>query len=115
VILSTHIVSDVESTATHIVLANHGRLLMNTSPEKLLEVVEGRVWEWTISSDELVHVKNKYLVSGTLRRSNGLQLRLIADRAPDSSALTVSPTFEDAYLKIISSNGRVPQLEKVRI
>ncbi len=115
VILSTHIVSDVESTATHIVLANHGRLLMNTSPEKLLEVVEGRVWEWTISSDELVHVKNKYLVSGTLRRSNGLQLRVIADRAPDSSAQTVSPTFEDAYLKIISSNGRVPQLENVRI
>jgi ABC-2 type transport system ATP-binding protein len=115
VILSTHIVSDVESTATHIVLANHGRLLMNTSPEKLLEVVEGRVWEWTVSSDELVHVKNKYLVSGTLRRSSGLQLRVIADHAPDSSAQSVSPTFEDAYLKIISSNGRVPQLEKVRI
>ena len=105
IILSTHIVSDVEATATHIVLANHGRLLVSTSPENLLQVVEGCVWEWMVSSDELVDIKKKYLVSGTLRRSNGMQLRVISDRAPDSGARAVSPTFEDAYLKIISSNG----------
>lgn len=112
IILSTHIVSDVEATATHIVLANHGRLLESASPENLLQIVEGRVWEWIVSSDELVDVKKRHLVSGTLRRSNGMQLRIISDREPGAGARPVSPTFEDAYLKIISSNGRTPQMVK---
>lgn len=112
IILSTHIVSDVEAAATHIVLANHGRLLVSTSPENLLRIVEGQVWEWVVSSDELMDIKKKYLVSGTLRRSDGMQLRVISDRAPDSDARAVSPTFEDAYLKIISLNGHSLRMVK---
>ncbi|GER78863.1 MAG: ABC transporter ATP-binding protein [Chloroflexi bacterium] len=108
VILSTHIVSDVEATATQIVLVNHGRLLMNTLPETLLSSVENRVWEWTIPSQELMQARQKYLVSGTLRRADGIQLRVIADDAPDRSARRAAPTFEDAYLKIISANGHSP-------
>jgi len=108
IIFSTHIVSDVEATATQIVLANHGRLLMNTSPENLLGIVENRVWEWILPSDELINARQKYLVSGTLRRRDGVQLRVIADKAPHVSARPAAPTFEDAYLKIISTNGHVP-------
>jgi ABC-2 type transport system ATP-binding protein len=108
VILSTHIVSDVEATATQIVLVNHGRLLVNTLPEILLRSVENRVWEWIIPSQELMQARQKYLVSGTLRRADGIQLRVIADDAPDRSARPAAPTFEDAYLKIISANGHSP-------
>lgn len=105
VILSTHIVSDVEATATRIVLVNHGHLLVNTLPETLLRSVENRVWEWTIPSQELMQARQKYLVSGTLRRADGIQLRVIADDAPHGAARPATPTFEDAYLKIISANG----------
>lgn len=108
VILSTHIVSDVEATATRIVLVNHGRLLANTLPETLLRSVENHVWEWTIPSQELMQARQKYLVSGTLRRADGIQLRVISDDAPDRSARPAAPTFEDAYLKIISANGHSP-------
>lgn len=107
-ILSTHIVSDVEATATRIALVNHGRLLVNTLPETLLSSVENRVWEWIIPSQELMQARQKYLVSGTLRRADGIQLRVIADDAPDRSARPAAPTFEDAYLKIISANGHSP-------
>jgi ABC-type multidrug transport system ATPase subunit len=105
VILSTHIVSDVEATATRIVIANHGRLIMDTSSEELLRVVEGRVWEWVVPTTELADVKNRYLVSGSLRRTDGIQLRVISRSSPAQQARLVTPTFEDAYLKLIS-NGR---------
>ncbi|MBI3175335.1 MAG: ABC transporter ATP-binding protein [Chloroflexi bacterium] len=106
VILSTHIVSDIEATATRIVIANHGRLVMDTTSERLLQAVDGKVWEWLIPSTELAAVKNAYLVSGTLRRADGIQMRVIADQPPHPEARSVTPTFEDAYLKIIS-NGKM--------
>jgi len=101
VILSTHIVSDVESTATHIVLINKGRLLRKAAPEDLLKELENKVWEWIISSDELIALKKKHIVSGTIRRSDGVQVRVVSEDKPEASARNVSPNLEDAYLYII--------------
>ena len=57
VILSTHIVSDVEATATQIVLINNGKLLRQSAPEDLLTELDGKVWEWTVKSDDLPALK----------------------------------------------------------
>ena len=65
------------------------------------------VWEWLVSSDELPHAKKKYLTSGTLRRPDGVQLRVISVDAPSRDARQVSPTFEDAYLKLVSDGQKV--------
>ncbi|HLF73412.1 MAG TPA: ABC transporter ATP-binding protein [Anaerolineales bacterium] len=105
VILSTHIVSDVEATATRIIIADHGRLIMDTNSEDLLRLVEGRVWEWIVPASELAEVKRRHLVSGTLRRTDGIQMRVISRTAPAQEAHPVTPTFEDAYLKLISNGG----------
>src|SRR5712671_5461523 len=56
VILSTHIVSDVEATATHIALIAQGRLVAHDSPEALLKAASGKAWEWVIASDALAEV-----------------------------------------------------------
>ena len=101
VILSTHIVSDVESTATHIVLIDKGRLLRKAAPEDLLKELENKVWEWSVSSDELIALKQKHIVSGTIRRSDGVQVRVVSEDRPEASAQNVSPNLEDAYLYII--------------
>lgn len=108
VFLSTHIVSDVEATATRIAIANHGHLILDTNTEDLLRVVEGQVWEWIVPAGELAEVKRRYLVSGMLRRTDGMQMRVISHTAPAGDARPATPTFEDAYLKLISneSNGR---------
>jgi ABC-type multidrug transport system ATPase subunit len=53
VILSTHIVSDVEATASDIAIINQGQLLSHAAPETLLQSVAGQVWEWVIPSAEL--------------------------------------------------------------
>ncbi len=101
VILSTHIVSDVEATATHIALVNKGRLLHEAAPEELLQKLEGKVWEWTVKSDDLPALKQKYILSGTIRRSDGVQVRVVHDSKPEINSQNVSPNLEDAYLYFI--------------
>jgi ABC-2 type transport system ATP-binding protein len=106
VILSTHIVSDAEATATEIALINNGHLLKHAVPENLLQAVEDKVWQWIISSVDLTAAGEKYLISSTARRSDGVHLRIVSVSPPGSDAQTVTPTLEDAYLYFISSaNG----------
>jgi ABC-type multidrug transport system ATPase subunit len=101
VILSTHIVSDVEATATRIALIDKGRLLCESAPEELLRELEGKVWEWCVSSDELTALKEKRIVSGTIRRSDGVQVRVVSATQPEAQARSVSPNLEDAYLYFV--------------
>jgi ABC-type multidrug transport system ATPase subunit len=103
VILSTHIVSDVEAVATDIALIDHGGLVVHSAPEALLQSVDRRVWEIVIPSPELGELRKNYLVSNTAHRSDGVHARVVADRAPAASARTVEPTLEDAYLSALAA------------
>jgi len=101
VILSTHIVSDVEATATYIALVHKGQLLREAAPENLLHELENKVWEWTVHSNDLPALKQKHIISGTIRRSDGVQVRVVSADRPDSNAQNVTPNLEDAYLFFI--------------
>jgi len=104
VILSTHIVSDVETCATSIALIAHGTLLIHDSPAVLLRAVEGQVWEWIVQSEELPAVRHSYPTSTTVHRGDGVHVRLLADRSPGSGAVRAAPTLEDAYLFWVSKD-----------
>ena len=104
VILSTHIVSDVEATATHIALIAQGRLVAHDSPEALLKAASGKAWEWVIASDALAEVKARHRVSGTLRRGDGVHVRIVGDAAPGPGARPAEATLEDAYLWYIGNH-----------
>ena len=101
VILSTHIVSDVEATATRIALVNKGSLLREAAPEDLLKELDGMVWEWSVPSAELPALKQQHIVSGTIRRSDGVEVRVISESRPEVQAQNVTPNLEDAYLYFI--------------
>jgi ABC-2 type transport system ATP-binding protein len=111
VILSTHIVSDVEAVATDIAIIRQGRLVTHHTPEALLRDVEGKVWEWVVPSDELHAVKQRFLVSATMRRSDGVRARIISNERPHASAAPAAPTLEDAYLASIQT-GQTGQTGK---
>jgi ABC-type multidrug transport system ATPase subunit len=104
VILSTHIVSDVEATATSIAIINQGHLVTHNLPEKLLQAVEGKVWMWMISSKELAALKQKHLISSTARRSDGVHVRVVAEQKPNGNAQPVPAILEDAYLYYVQSS-----------
>jgi ABC-2 type transport system ATP-binding protein len=105
ILLSTHIVSDVEATATEIVVINHGRKLRQAAPEKLLRLLDGKVWQWVIPSSALPALKQNHIISGTVRREDGLQVRVISDTAPAAEAQPIVPSLEDVYLHLVSEDG----------
>lgn len=106
VILSTHIVSDVEATASDIAIINHGALITHTTPEELLQEVEGKVWTWVVPSAEVAAVNQQHIVSGTISRADGIHIRAVADVPPANGAAPVAPNLEDAYLYSVSRSAQ---------
>ncbi len=107
VILSTHIVSDVEAIATEIVITNKGRKIQHAAPEKLLQLLEGKVWQWIVLSTELPALKQRHIVSGMVRHSEGVQVRVVSETPPAAQAQSILPSLEDVYLYLVS-NGAKP-------
>ena len=108
VILSTHIVSDVEATATDIAIIKKGHMVAHATPEALLASIDGKVWEWMTSSNDLLSLKQKFIISSTMRRSDGVRVRALADGLPAASAQRVQPSLEDAYLYSINNHAVNP-------
>lgn len=108
ILLSTHIVSDVEAAATEIVIIHQGRKIQHAAPETLLAQLDGKVWQWTIPSTALPALKQERLVSGVIRRENGIQVRVVSEASPSPEARPVAPNLEDAYLHLVSQNGETP-------
>lgn len=106
VIFSTHIVSDIEATATDIAIISKGQLLIHNEPETLLNAVEGKVWETIIPSAELNNARQKWIINGALRRHDGAHVRIISNTRPSTDAQLVAPVLEDAYLYFISAKKR---------
>jgi ABC-type multidrug transport system ATPase subunit len=104
VILSTHIVSDVEAVATGIAMMDRGRLLSCAEPEELLRGVEGRVWEWVIPSAELPAARERWKISSTVRRADGVHARVVSEIPPAPGAVRVPPSLEDAYLAVLEGD-----------
>lgn len=105
VILSTHIVSDVESTASKIVLVNKGKLVMNSKTEDIISTLNNKVWECIVSDNEFSELRKKYIISSTIRRSNGVSVRIVSDQNPLKNSVKVEPNLEDAYLYYTSDRG----------
>jgi ABC-2 type transport system ATP-binding protein len=105
VLLSTHIVSDVESVASDIAVMAGGRLRQRGRPHDLLRQAEGLVWELTGPATALAQLRERYLVSRMVRTESGVRVRLLAAARPSPDAVPAPPDLEDAYLTIIHAAG----------
>jgi len=105
VILSTHIVPDVEATARTVALMNDGELVTHTDPGSLAGTVTDNVYECTVPRDELGALRDDYQVCRTVQNADGVSVRLLAEGAPTPTAEPVTPTLEDAYLAQIDGRG----------
>ena len=106
VILSSHIVSDIETIANDIAIIYQGRLLEHQVPEVILNSVKNKVYEGTINNEELDSFRTNYLVCNSMRKADGWAIRFVLDRKENLPGFPVQPvigTLEDAYLHIIDS------------
>ena len=70
--------------------------------------MEGKVWEMVIPSSDLASAKERFVLSGTVRTSEGVRIRVVADEQPDSGAVSLGPTLEDAYIHLLEQGREVP-------
>lgn len=97
VILSTHIVSDLEAAATDIVFMKDGELLSFITPEEALTEIEGKVYEFITDLKGVRELKEKYVVSHSMNKKQGIAVRVISEERK-SGALLVEPNLEDVYI-----------------
>jgi ABC-type multidrug transport system ATPase subunit len=98
VILSTHIVSDIEASAGDLAVLVGGQLRFHGTPEALIADAQGCVWSWTVPSDRLAEVRAAHRISRAQRRADGVEIRVVGDRTPSNDATAIAPDLEDAYL-----------------
>ena len=101
VLLSTHIVGDIEATCENIAVLNQGKICFDGRVAELLALVEGKVYSAEIAAVELEKVKEKYMVTGILTTGSTANVKIIAEAPPFPQAKPVQPDVEDAYMYLM--------------
>lgn len=98
VLLSTHIVSDVESAADQVILLRRGQVIGQGTPTELLRQLEGKVWNVPVTAQEQEALAARYPCSNVSRVDGVTYMRLIADTPPTGRAEGVPANLEDLSL-----------------
>ena len=101
VLISTHVVSDIEFIAKEIVLLKQGKLVSHDTCSNLVSEIENKVVEVEINREELKYFQNNYRVSNMYHNDDKIIVRLVTDNPPKNHKSTiVKPTLEDLYLYV---------------
>lgn len=103
VILSTHIVSDVEYIADEIIFMNKGMIESRGNVEELTKTLNGKVWEGYVAEKDVREYGRKYSLVNSHFSNGKFYIRLISDKVPAKDFKGVLPTLEDVYINIFSS------------
>lgn len=98
VLLSTHIVSDIEYIADEIIILKKGRIENTGTIRYLLKDINKCVWECLVPEKEVNRIEQVYTVSNRKYGEDGVVLRLISREKPFANAKQVDPVLEDLYL-----------------
>ncbi|AGX44539.1 ABC transporter ATP-binding protein [Clostridium saccharobutylicum] len=99
IILSTHIISDIEPIANNIVVMKKGRLFLNGSCEEILSKLQGKVWEFHLTEKETCDMKDfEELGDFREKEDGGILIRVLADEKPYQTAYKVEAKIEDIFL-----------------
>lgn len=96
-LLATHIVSDVDSLASRVLVMNRGQLVREGTPNELLESLRGQVWTIRLSEREASAVPRQ-MGQRLVRSQSHIELRVISARKPSDDAEPATPNLEDLYL-----------------
>lgn len=98
VLLSTHIVSDVEFIANEIILMNKGEFFFTGTAEDIVSSIGKEVWTCTVPRQEVDEYLKRYLVANVKTAPQGVELRILSDHPPVPDARQEQATLEDAFL-----------------
>lgn len=106
VLLSSHIVSDIEAVASTVAVVAGGRLLTHRAPSDLLDMVAGRVWETLSDRPTFERHKDRVIVSSMVQQADRIKGRIIGDPDGFPDCRPATPSLEDAYLFCLKQAGK---------
>ena len=107
VILSTHIVSDIEFIADEIIVMKAGKKILTGTPEELLQDLRGSVWKCVAYDKKEVEMLNhKYCIINIHQENNTTELRIVSRQKPTVNAVNIEPNLEDLYLAYFQDNEK---------
>ena len=109
VILSTHIVGDIEATCENLAILNEGSILYCGTVSDLLETANGKVFSKMVDKRDLPKLKKEYNIIGMHSQGNKTYIRFLAE-VPYPDAESCEPNIEDAYMLYLWNNGTAPTL-----
>lgn len=106
VILSTHIVGDIESTCEKIAVMDEGRILWKGTVKELIQNASGHIYTANIEKQYMAQIKKEYIVTGMVAQADYITVRLVSDAEPDlPNAVLTEPDLEGAYMYCLHANG----------
>lgn len=106
ILVATHIVSDIEFIANHIIMLQKGNVVCEGTSEELRNGINGQFFSMRVKEDESEAIQKKYLVSNMRRENNMVTLRVISDIAPKDAEI-VDPQLEEVFLSIFRKESDI--------
>lgn len=98
VLLSTHIVSDIETIADDILVMKEGQIILHDTPEDLLQTIANKVWTITLPKKEALQLMQHHIIVKSHNEGNQIELRIVSDNRPHPDATLTTPDLDDLYL-----------------
>jgi len=104
VVLSTHIVEDVEELCTRMAIIDHGEILLEAEPPRAVDDLRGRIWRRTVTRDELSVIERDLPVISTKLLAGRTIVHVYADAAPGPEFEPVEPDLKDVYFSVMGGH-----------
>lgn len=116
IIISTHIVSDIEYISDQVIIMKKGRFILQGTTEELTAEAEGMVWSCRVPAREWMSFENSHTVANSRNLGDMVEARVISPNRPCADAAQTEPTLEDLYLKCFSDEigNMMPEQRKER-
>ncbi|WP_232729844.1 ABC transporter ATP-binding protein [Paenibacillus phocaensis] len=105
VLLSTHIIGDIEAACEEIAVLEAGKLLYQGKAKALAESAAGKVYHAEVSRSELERLRDTFVITGMSAYGERASVRLLADRKPTANAIPCEPDLEDGYMLLMHDHG----------
>ena len=111
VLISTHVVSDIEFIAKEIILLKSGRLVSHDTCQNLVKQIENKVFEIETDKENLKYFQDNYRVSNLCHNEDKIIVRIVTDNPPENCKVqAVKPTLEDLYLYVFANRTSVSDI-----
>lgn len=104
VLLSTHIISDMEFIAGEVIIMRDGTVLKIDTTERLLQEVEGKVWTAVVTHSDLNKIKKQFTIGNIIQKSDGVGIRIVGDQKPEFPCEPAKPILEDVFSYYFGGN-----------